>query len=74
MTKTIMKHQIIEKISRLYETSAKSDIAFYNDGLLTWVELGERLVSYRNQELKDLRRLNKKDGVDYFKFLLEDLK
>lgn len=73
MDKTIMKHQIIEKISRMYETSAKSDISFYNDGMITWSELGERLTSLHKQELKDLRRLNKKDGVDYFKFLLEDL-
>lgn len=74
MDKTIMKHQIIEKISRMYESSAKCDIEFYNDGMITWAELGERLTSLHKQELKDLRRLKKKDGVAYFQFMMEDLK
>ena len=73
MDNTLMKRQIMEKISILYYNSAKCDIEFYNRGMITWVELGERLTSLHKQELKDLRRLKKKDGVAYFKFMLEDL-
>ena len=65
---------IQQRIMSLYDNSAKCDIEFYKQGMITWAELGERLTSLHKQELKDLRRLKKKDGVAYFKFMLEDLK
>lgn len=48
-----------DSIHSIYNEAVHADLELYSKGFITWYELGQRLVAYHKQELKDLRQMRK---------------